>query len=173
MLVGNLQRGFTVTSLLPLVIFSDCSYRSQGHCWYHDTWTLQRLQMLSNCSKMAQSYMPLPEGLQYLPAQSREHGGNSRRKAVTVEHPSVEWASAPLSKEEQQEELPEPDRRTSSRCECLWPTNQKDFMSPKSSSEPCVHCAAPWSLAAVIPEQAGPQFLITPTGPGVRLTQTQ
>lgn len=29
-------------------------------------------------------------------------------------------------------------------------------MSPKSSSEPCVHCAAPWSLAAVIPEQAGP-----------------
>lgn len=68
---GEPPKRFYSDITLPLVIFSDCSYRSQGHCWYHDTWTLQRLQMLSNCSKMAQSYMPLAEGLLYLPAQSR------------------------------------------------------------------------------------------------------
>lgn len=37
-----------------------------------------------NSSRMEHQYVPLPEGLLFLPAQSQEHGGDSRRQAGTL-----------------------------------------------------------------------------------------
>ncbi len=45
---------------------------------------IQRLHRQSNSSRMAHWYVPLPEGLLCLPTQSQDHGGDSKRQAVTL-----------------------------------------------------------------------------------------
>ncbi len=133
-----------------------------------DTWTLQRLHRQSNSSRMAHQYMPLLEGLQCLPAQSQEHGGDSRRQTFTLGAiPSAGPAvSAPLCEEGQDEHCQNPTKWPPADlwCECLWPNNHKQTPwgwaeGPTSSSGPCAPCPALWSSTGIChwtPELADP-----------------
>ncbi len=70
--------------------------------------------------------MPLLEGLQCLPTQSQEHGGDSRRQAFTLGAiPSAGPVSAPLYKEGQDEHCQNPTKWPPADlwCECLWQKN--------------------------------------------------
>ncbi len=114
-------------------------------------------------------YVPLPEGLLCLPAQSQEYGGDSRRQAVT------------LGELDRAVDGPEPISRTGicsfvqmSTARALQNDLQQvrmsltkysetDFMrvawGATSSSGPCAHCPALWSSIGIChwtPELAGP-----------------
>ncbi len=79
-------------TFFPLLIFSDCfslvlhlasvSVTTGSMMRYLDpTEVAQAVQFLQDGPSI---YVPLPEDLLCLPAQSKEHGGNSRRHAVTL-----------------------------------------------------------------------------------------
>ncbi len=59
-----------------------CMYTGSMRRYLEPTEVAQAVQLLQDGTSISESINP--EGLLYLPAQAQEHGGDSRRQAVTL-----------------------------------------------------------------------------------------